>query len=100
MKKALVVNLRNTAYDVDITRATKWGNPYTHEKDKRTLAKHVVATRAEAIAKYEEWVKQQPHLMAALPSLKGKVLGCWCKPLACHGDVLARLANGDDYEEA
>lgn len=99
MKKATVVNLRSSAYDVDITRATKWGNPFTHEKDKRTLAKHVVATREIAIAKYEEWIQQQPHLMAALPTLKGKVLGCWCKPLACHGDVLARLANGDDHEE-
>ena len=25
--------------------------------------------------------------------LKGKVLGCWCKPGPCHGDVLARIAN-------
>jgi hypothetical protein len=25
--------------------------------------------------------------------LKGKVLGCWCKPDACHGDVLAELAD-------
>jgi hypothetical protein len=31
--------------------------------------------------------------MAALPELKGRVLGCWCAPLACHGDVLAQLAN-------
>lgn len=99
MKKALVVNLRNAAYDVDITRATKWGNPYTHIKDARTRAQHIVATRAEAIAKYEEWIQQQPHLLAALPSLKGKVLGCFCKPLPCHGDVLARLANGGEHEE-
>jgi hypothetical protein len=25
-------------------------------------------------------------------SLAGKVLGCWCRPEACHGDVLAELA--------
>jgi len=25
--------------------------------------------------------------------LKGKVLGCWCHPKECHGDVLARIAN-------
>jgi len=24
-----------------------------------------------------------------LSSLRGKVLGCWCVPKACHGDVLA-----------
>lgn len=28
--------------------------------------------------------------MAALPELKGR-LGCWCKPEACHGDVLVEL---------
>ncbi len=45
------------------------------------------------IAKYEQWLLQQPELMAALPELRGKVLGCWCSPNACHGDVLARLAD-------
>jgi hypothetical protein len=25
--------------------------------------------------------------------LKGKVLGCWCSPKACHGDILAKIAN-------
>jgi hypothetical protein len=25
--------------------------------------------------------------------LKGKTLGCFCKPLACHGDVLAYIAD-------
>lgn len=34
-----------------------------------------------------------PTLLAALPELKGKVLGCFCKPKACHGDVLADLVN-------
>jgi len=91
--KTTVVNLRTSAYDVDITRATRWGNPFTHEKDKPTRAKYVVATREEAISKYEEWLKQQPHLMVKLSTLRGKVLGCWCKPLPCHGDVLARLAD-------
>jgi len=89
----LVVNLRNAKYDVLIDRTTKWGNPFTHEVAKKTRAQVVVSTRAEAIARYEEWLKAQPALMAALPELRGKVLGCWCSPLPCHGDVLARLAN-------
>jgi len=25
--------------------------------------------------------------------LKGKILGCHCKPLACHGDVIAKYLN-------
>jgi len=32
----------------------------------------------------------------AVASLSGKVLGCWCHPEACHGDVLAAMANGED----
>jgi hypothetical protein len=29
--------------------------------------------------------------MKALFELKGKILGCWCHPLPCHGDVLVKL---------
>lgn len=98
MKKAMVVNVRYAAYDVLIDRTTKWGNPFTHVKG-QTRAKHVVSSRVEAIRQYEEWVKTQPHLMAALPELKGKVLGCHCAPFRCHGEILVRLANGDDDDE-
>jgi hypothetical protein len=31
--------------------------------------------------------------MAALGELRGMDSACWCAPLACHGDVLLRLAN-------
>jgi hypothetical protein len=34
--------------------------------------------------------------MAALPELRGKVLGCWCAPAACHGDVLAEMVAALD----
>jgi hypothetical protein len=34
-----------------------------------------------------------PDLLARLPELRGKVLGCWCHPEQCHGDTLAELAN-------
>jgi hypothetical protein len=79
-----VVNLKEEAYDVRIDRKTKWGNPFVVGKD---------GTREECILQYESWVEEQPHLMNALHELKGKRLGCWCAPHACHGDVLARLAN-------
>jgi hypothetical protein len=76
---------------VYIGRPSKWGNPFSHLPD--TLAAYRVATREEAIASYEAWIRTQPHLMRALPTLRGKDLACWCTPLACHGDVLMRLAN-------
>lgn len=28
-----------------------------------------------------------------LLKLNGKTLGCWCKPDACHGDILIELIN-------
>ena len=70
-----------------IGRPSKWGNPFEIGKD---------GDRAEVIQKYREWVATQPNLMAALPELRGKVLGCWCAPKACHGDVLVSLANDKD----
>ena len=79
-----VVHCKREHYDVYIGRPSKWGNP---------LAISRTATRAEVIAQYERWIVRQPQLMAALHELRGKVLGCWCAPQACHGDVLVRLAN-------
>lgn len=86
-----VVHFKKEPYDIYIGRGSKWGNPFTHKQE--TQAKYIVASRKEAVEKYEEWLKQQPHLLKVLPELKGKILGCWCKPKACHGDVLLRLAN-------
>jgi len=34
--------------------------------------------------------------MASLHELKGKRLGCFCKPKLCHGDVLVELINDMD----
>lgn len=86
-----VVHCKREAYDVYIGRPSIWGNPFSHLDG--TLAKFKVASREEAVAKFREWVQQQPELMARLPELRGKVLGCWCSPKACHGDVLAELAG-------
>jgi len=85
-----VVNRRVEPFDVYIGRPSKWGNPFTH------LAKSAAKFRVpfdQVLPRYEAWLLEQPELMAALPELRGKVLGCWCKPGPCHGDVLARLAD-------
>ena len=86
-----VVHCKKEKFDVYIGRPSIWGNPYTHRTD--TKATHIVATREQAVEMYRIWLESKPELMAKLPELKGKVLGCWCKPLACHGDVLLELAN-------
>lgn len=86
-----VVHCKKSKYDVYIGRPSIWGNPFSHKDD--TLAEFKVATREEAIQKYAEWVLTQPKIMSNLHKLKGKVLGCWCKPLACHGDILAKMVD-------
>jgi hypothetical protein len=50
-------------------------------------------SREEAIEAYRAWFVRQPELMAAVGELKGKTLGCWCHPQACHGEFLVELAN-------
>lgn len=88
-----VVHCRWGPYDVLIGRGTDWGNPFSHLP--RSSAQYRVATREEAIEKYRAWLLAQPELVArARVELRGKVLGCYCAPLACHGDVLAEIANG------
>jgi hypothetical protein len=89
-----VVHCKRDKYDVYIGRPSEWGNPFSHKEG--TLAKFRVATVQDAVSGYEEWLLTQPQLLAKLPLLKGKVLGCWCKfrgTEPCHGDILIRLAN-------
>ena len=89
-----VVHFRKDPYDVYIGRGSKWGNPFSHKDN--TMAKFKVLSRKEAVEKYEEWIKTQPHLMENLQELKGKTLGCWCKPQSCHGDILKKLVDSLD----
>jgi hypothetical protein len=63
---------------------SKWGNPFKIGKD---------GTREEVIIKYRKWLLSNPELLKQLPELYGKTLGCWCKPQACHGDVLKDFAE-------
>jgi hypothetical protein len=90
-----VVHIKKEAYDVYVGRGygSKWGNPFTHIADKKTAAQFIVSSRDEAVEAYREWITEGDgkHLLEDLHELKGKVLGCWCAPKACHGDVLLKL---------
>jgi len=91
MSETTVVHCKRENFDIYIGRPSKWGNPFIIGSD---------GSLEEVIQKYEEWIKTQPALLAALPELKGKILGCWCKPKhACHGDVLVRLVEQLKWEE-
>jgi len=90
-----VVHCQVEDFHIYIGRPSIWGNPFSHLPADRHIAEFQCETREESIAKYEEWLKTRPDLIEkAKAELKGKILGCWCKPYACHGDILARIANG------
>ena len=106
-QKTQVVNLRKAPYDVYIGREVKegleichYGNPFTHLS---YGAGHIkVKTREEAVSCFAQWLandktiiepERRKWILANLKNLKNKRLGCFCKPLSCHGDVLAKLAD-------
>ena len=69
-----------------VARPSRWGNPFYPGFD-----------RADAVERYEQYlIWHRPDLVDQLPQLRGRHLACYC-PLdePCHGDVLARLANGE-----
>ena len=81
-----VVHCKREPYDVYIGRPSIWGNPFEIGKD---------GSRRKVIQRYRTYILGNAELLALLPTLKGKVLGCWCAPQECHGDVLADLANNE-----
>ena len=94
-----IVNLNKEPYNLYIGRGSKWGCPFTIIKDRPTLAKEIVGSKEEALAKYKEYVLASPELMASLDELEGKILGCFCKPEKCHGDVLLELLSQKKLKE-
>lgn len=90
-KTTEVVNVRDIPGDwhdsddyVYIGRGSKWGNPYRIGED---------GSRDEVIALYREHISNS-FLRFSLHELYGKKLVCFCKPKACHGDVLVDLIHG------
>jgi hypothetical protein len=95
----MVVHCKRAPYDVYIGRGgdSIWGNPFE-------IGKH--GSRTEVIASYEGWLRtgnsygvanateeRRKAILDNLALLKGKTLGCWCAPAACHGDVLLKMLS-------
>lgn len=58
-----------------------WHNPFYGE-DRNVL-----------LQKYDKYLQNRKDLIESMILLKGRVLGCWCKPLPCHADILVRFVN-------
>lgn len=83
--------LRSTAEFEYIGRGSYWGNPYSMYEDGDD--------REEVIRKFRydfEFDKFINIDRSRVYELAGKRLGCFCKPAACHGDVLAEYLNSWD----
>tara|TARA_R100000781_G_scaffold5959_1_gene6406 strand:- start:1067 stop:1321 length:255 start_codon:yes stop_codon:yes gene_type:complete len=80
-----IVNLKENKNCIKIDRSTIFGNPFRIGID---------GNREEVIKKYEEWIIKDEQLILRnkmKKELKGKILGCWCKPLPCHGDIIIKI---------
>jgi len=96
MGETRVVHCKKEIYTVLIDRTTPYGNPFPISR---------TCTREESIAKHLEWLLKwienkeevvvygfsNDWVCEHLYLLEGEILGCWCKPLACHGDNLVKL---------
>ena len=85
MKETTVVNLK-TCKDKDVVRidrTTFFCNPFVMRTE---------TDRPEVLRKYRKYfydrLRKDPVFRRKVLELKGKKLGCWCKPKACHGDVI------------
>ncbi len=59
-----------------------WANPFKVTETK---------SLEEVLALYKHHLDkllESPERRKELKQLRGKNLGCWCKPNACHGDIL------------
>jgi hypothetical protein len=83
-----------------IGRPSILGNPFTHNGVRTNLAKLSFKTREDAIAAYDkyfdamygkddEFTKAFDEIYEHYKNGEDIYLQCFCKPLACHGDIIA-----------
>jgi len=102
--KTTLINYRTYNLDrskvIPIDRRSIFGNPFP-------LSKY---SREESILQYSVWFYRQlefrPNFVEAVKKLKGKTLGCWCRPeegfkgrLLCHGQIIIAYLEGCKPEE-
>ncbi|GHU94417.1 hypothetical protein FACS1894208_05450 [Clostridia bacterium] len=95
--KTTVINIKAEHFrrdsDVYIGRGSKWGNPFVIGHS---------GTRDDVCDKYEAYMSRrilENPQKYNISELRGKRLVCYCKPLRCHGDWLATLANEEVMDD-
>jgi hypothetical protein len=90
-----VVNKKLTSdFDVYIGRGSLWGNPFAISRSEDG------PDRADVIERYKEHFFEKIHsdqsFARGVLGLRGLRLACFCKPEACHGDVIAEYLDSLD----
>jgi hypothetical protein len=108
-----VVNIKTDEYDVYIGRPSDgtpmhYGNPFTYKEGTKALIN--VGGRRNALEACDQWLdgtawedvepERRRWILATLPRLRGKRLGCFCVPAACHGDLYVRRLDGGHVSAA
>ena len=90
----------------DVSRPNTLSNPFTHIKDKKTLAKRVIKDRETAIRLYKEYFdemvkrensefkKEFDRMYEAYLKYDTIYIKCYCKlDESCHGDYIIKKLN-------
>lgn len=94
-----VVNVRTEKYDVYIGRKIAsypesiFYNPFKLKDYKGKNPRFQCL--GDFIHYFNQKVKDSEFKKQVL-ELKGKTLGCWCKPLPCHGDVITDFIKSQE----
>lgn len=91
-----VVNKKTTnQYDIYIGRGSPWGNPFA-------IGHGDGPDRSEVIRRYKEYFEEKivsdKSFKKGILSMRGMRLACFCKPEACHGDIIADYLNNINDE--
>ena len=88
-----VVNIYREPCDVYIGRAGHGRNGYFGNPFKLPFGLDSPETRAGVVEQFREYflgrIEKDPEYRQAVEGLRGRRLGCFCKPKPCHGDVIA-----------
>lgn len=90
MSDTKVVNGNNEDCDIWIDRRSKFGNPFKISDFNDNMSDKTARWLVVKLYKkyFNTRISHDDEFRKEVEKLKGKKLGCHCKPRRCHGDVI------------